>query len=153
LNQIKGNGSILLQDGVLGNVNLLKGVLALLLIPEYRNIIFTQARAGFDIVDGKIVTEDLSLTSEPLDIYGKGWLDFKQKVNLDLAANFKDDTIRNSTSILRAPTAILTKASGFVGVKVRGTLAHPQYETTLLPEKILEKTTNAIFTILDDLVQ
>ncbi len=140
--KIKGRGSLLVNNGTLWQLNLLKGLGKLLLIPEFENIVFTEASGTFDIADERILTGDLQLISQQAKLLCAGWMDFNQKVNFDINAEFSDDTIASSESLKKSLTAILTQGNNLLGIKLTGSLKEPKY--TLSKTAIIRKATDLL---------
>jgi hypothetical protein len=148
-----GKGAVWVEQGELGRLNLFKGIWRLLVIPEFENIVFTEAQAQFRIQDERLITEDLYLKSEPVEIYGEGWLDFQKNVELGLTAQFRESEILSSESVRRALTKILTHAQDYVGVKITGPVDRPQFERVILPGKAVKKVTEKLLEGVQDLFE
>ncbi len=146
LHLMNGKGGVEVKDGLLWEFDLLKGLGGILLIPEYKNIVFTQAGMNFALENGLMSTENIQLVGPTLNLYGKGSLDFNQDqaLNLWLTPDFNSDVILKSSSLKKSTTAIITQTEKFMSVNVTGTLAKPQYKVNKSPVKILQKTGGVI---------
>lgn len=147
---LKGTGAILITDGKLLELETLKGIWKVLfnnlLVSDYRNITFTQARATFKIADGKIITEDLILKSVPADISAQGWVGFNNTLNFDVIADVRETPLITSSAIQAVPTTIISQvAKNVVGIKLTGSLTNPKIKYKILPLKALKKTGDSIF--------
>ena len=116
------------------------------MIPEYKDIVFTQAGMNFLLKDGIMSTENIELVGPSLNLFGKGTLNFNQGQALDLllSPDFNSDVILNSSSLKKGTTAIITQTEKFMSVNVTGTLSKPQYKVNNSPVKILQKTGGVI---------
>ncbi len=146
----KGTGAILINDGKLLELEMLKGIWKVLfsnlIVSDYRNIKFTQAKATFKIADGKISTEDLILKSVPADISAQGWINFNSTLNFDVVADVREAPLITSSAVQAVPTTIISQvAKNVVGIKLTGSLTNPKIKYKILPLKALKKTGDSIF--------
>lgn len=146
LKAVNGKGGIDIKEGLLWELDLLKGLGGILLIPEYKNIVFTQAGMNFTMTEGLMSTDNIQLVGPSLSLYGRGSLDFNkdQALNLYLTPDFNTDVILDSSSLKKGTTAIITGTEKFMSVNVTGTLSKPQYKVNKSPVKILQKTGGVI---------
>ncbi len=147
LNDLKnsqGNGNISITDGYLWQLNLLRGLGRLLLIPEYREIVFTEATTNLTIKNQKTRFEDLELISRPLTLKGSGWVDLEGNIDFSITSHFDMTAIEESHSIKKTVTALLTTTNSYLNIKVTGTLDNPQYRSIPSPVNVLEKTRDLI---------
>ncbi|MCB9757022.1 MAG: AsmA family protein [Candidatus Omnitrophica bacterium] len=147
---LKGTGAILITDGKLLELEMLKGIWKVLfnnlLVSDYRNIKFTQAKATFKIADGKVTTEDLILKSIPADISARGWVGFDNTLNFDIVADVRETPLITSSAIQAVPTTIISQvAKNVIGIKLTGSLTNPKIKYKILPLKALKKTGDSIF--------
>ncbi len=149
---IRGNGAIILREGHLWEFNLLKGLWGALLIPEFENIIFTEASANFVIEDRRATTHNISLKSRPIDVLGEGWIDFDKNIAFTVTPDIKMSEITKSDSAKKAPTAILAQVIGGTVIKVSGTLSDPKFEKIIHPGKVIERITDSIGTATDTII-
>ncbi|MBL8012319.1 MAG: hypothetical protein JNN05_00585 [Candidatus Omnitrophica bacterium] len=146
LKLLNGKGGIEITDWLLWEIDLLRGLGGILLIPEYKDIVFTQAGMNFVLESGMMRSENIQLVGPSLELYGKGSLDFNQnqELNLFLTPDFNSDVIVKSSSLKKGTTAIITQTGKFMSVQVTGTLTKPQYKVNKSPVKILQKTGGVI---------
>ncbi len=140
LRKLKGKGGIQINEGRLWELDLLKGLGGILLIPEYKNIVFNEAGMNFTVNEGLVLTENLQLLSKSLTLYGRGNMDFDQNINLILTPDFNTSVIADSASLKKGSTAIITGTQQFMSIDVTGTLSKPQYKVNKSPGRILQKT-------------
>ncbi|GEM_PF-7005087 len=155
LKNIHGKGGIEIKDGRLWELDLLKGLGGILLIPEYKDIVFTQAGMNFTTDHGIISTENLQLLSPSLSLLGKGTLDLNQDqiLNLMLSPDFNANVIAGSSSLKRGTTAIITQTEKFMTVQITGTLSKPVYKVNKSPVRILQRTGGVILENVSQLFQ
>jgi hypothetical protein len=125
-------------------LEMLKGIWKVLfnnlLVSDYRNIKFTQAKATFKIADGKVTTEDLILKSIPADISARGWVSFDNTLNFDIVADVRETPLITSSAIQAVPTTIISQvAKNVIGIKLTGSLTNPKIKYKILPLKALKK--------------
>lgn len=141
---MNGQGQARIEDGRLWQLNLFKGLGKLLLIPEYKDIVFTAASADFTIGDKRLSTNNLELTSTPLTLSGQGWMDFDGNLNFDIVSQFNTEPIEESKSIKRTMTAIMAQTNEYLTIKISGTLKDTKYSVKVSPGNMLEKTRDLI---------
>lgn len=137
---LTGEGSILIKDGRLWQLNLLKGLGQFLFIPEFENIIFSEAKGDFVIQDKKVSTSNFELKSNPATLTCAGWADFAGNINFDILTEFSEDAIAQSASLKKLLTSILTQGDAYLAIKLTGNLNNPKY--TISPAGLIEKTKN-----------
>ncbi|MBN1870377.1 MAG: AsmA family protein [Candidatus Omnitrophica bacterium] len=133
-----GNGSLDIVNGHLWQWNILNGISSALLIPEFKNFVFTEARGNFTIGDQKISTSNARMTGKSVTLDGKGWMDFSQNLHFDIKPTFSELAILQSDSLKKGPTAIVTQTEGYLNIKLTGTLKKPKFKVEKSPMKILE---------------
>jgi hypothetical protein len=133
LNKIKGDASLSIEDGNLGQI-----------IPEFRNTIFNAASADFMIQDGKFTTENATIKSNIVDLKAKGWIDFAKNVNFDISPSSNQNANDAGKINLSLPSLI---EKGFV-IKITGSIDKIKYKLEPIPMKILENTTGAVTDVI-----
>lgn len=142
INAYQGEGSIVVVDGFLGQLNFFNGLLgALLVIPEFKNIFITDVSVNFMISDGRISSDSILLASPNMQFKGKGWVDFKSNINVEVSPELSQIEMVKSESAKKIPTQLLANA---VSVKCTGTANKPQCGLTNTPGKIIGETTDIL---------
>lgn len=139
----KGAGSLSVTQGHLFRWNILDGLPEVLLIPEFKDVVFTDGQANFTVADGKITTADATMNSSSISLKGQGWIDLEGNINFDIAPTFGELVAAESQSLKKIPSLLLSQGD-YVSIKLTGTLRNPQYKVQTLPFKILEKTTDVL---------
>ena len=137
---ITGNGSFKITDGHIWQWNILSGISKILLIPEFKTLVFTDAHGDFKIADKHIITENTKLIGNAAALSAKGWIDFEKNLNFDITPTFSELAILQSESLKKRATSILTQTEGYLNIKLTGTLDNPQHRVEKFPIKIIEET-------------
>jgi len=138
--ELTGEGFLSITDGYLWQWNILEGISAVLLIPEFKNFVFTEAYGDFVIQDQRISTNNAQMKSKSVGLDGEGWIDFHQNLNFDITPTFSEIAILRSGSLKKGPTSILTQTKGYLNIRLTGTLDNPQHHIEKFPLRILEET-------------
>jgi len=120
--RLSGEGKISVTDGKLWQLNLFQGLGVLLFTSDFNNIIFKEGRCDFTIADKAIYTDELTLKSELLDLYGPVRIGFDNSVSATLKAEFPEDVFESN-----ARTNIKAAIGKFTYIEVAGTLKEPKY--------------------------
>lgn len=141
---INSRGLIVIKDGNLWQLDLFKGMGALLFTTDYTNIKFTEGSCNFRIQNKRFFTDDLILRSMLADIEGSLGIGFDEsilaKLNVHVAmeapltGTFKDVT-----------TKILGQADRFGIIEISGTLKKPEYKFKPAVPEIIESLKNIFF--------
>ena len=137
---LKGEGRLDITNGYLWQWNILDGISSVLLIPEFKSMAFTTARADFSIYDERIHTSNAHMESTTASLDGKGWIDFNQNLNFNIVPTFSEIAILKSKSAKKKSTSILTQTDGYINIKLTGTLSNPKHSVEKFPMKIIEET-------------
>lgn len=135
---LQGQGTIHIQDGLIWQVNLLRGLGMFLFIPEFDHIVFRQASGNFIIANSRFNTQNLVFAGNELSLLCQGWVDFKGRLNFEILTNFSESTIQKSTSLKKAITNIISYTGNYIPIKLTGTIKDPKYDILSLPVNILK---------------
>lgn len=126
-------GSVLIQDGYLWQLDLLKGLGQLFFISDYKDIVFKEGKGDFLLEDHRLSTNNFELISDPVTMMCAGWVDFEKNIDFDIAADFNEDVIAQSPSlkIQKTVTALLTQGGDYISVKITGTTDRPNRKMSL----------------------
>ncbi len=136
---LKGNGLLSLQNGRLWQVNLLKGLGELFLLPDYEKIIFKEAQAQFNIENKAISTDNLQLISDQLRLNCEGSLGFDGSLNFVAYAQVNKELIRESTDLRKFTAALFGELGNAVSIKIGGTINKPKYHLVPIPLDLLKR--------------
>lgn len=141
--QWKGGGSLSVTNGHLWRWNVLDGLPDAILIPEFKDVVFTDGQANFTVADGKITTADAAMDSSTISLKGRGWIDLGGNINFEVAPTFGELVAAESGSLKKIPSLLLSRGD-YISIRLTGTLRNPQYKVQTLPFKVLEKTTDVL---------
>ncbi len=142
INSLEGEGSLTINDGNLWEWNILQGLWGAMLIPEFKNVVFTTATSGFSIRERKILTENTELVSNSVKLSAKGWVDFDKNINFLISPTFSEIArLQSDSPLQKLPSGLLTQ---IIHIKLTGTLDNPQYKVESSALKVLEKTSDVL---------
>jgi uncharacterized protein involved in outer membrane biogenesis len=141
---LTGEGILEIVDGRLWQWHILEGIAAAILIPEFKDVVFTEARGGFTIRKQKLYSNNARLNSDTVTLDGKGWIDADKNIDFNIVPTFSELAILQSRSIKKGPTAFVTQTDGYVNIKLTGTLDFPRYKVSTSPLKVIGKTTDVL---------
>ncbi len=128
LAQAEGSGSITIEQGKLGGLNLLKGLGSLLLSKDLGNIEFTGASCDFSIKDKFISSDDFKLTSSIVNLSGPLKIGLDHSLSGALDVEVLSEKIPMDGTFKDVATAIIGQGGGKFGlIKLGGTLEEPKY--------------------------
>jgi hypothetical protein len=142
--QLLGTGTINISDGYLWRLSFLDNILGELLIPEFTNIVFTDAQGTFTVKDGKVWTGDARVDSNTLGLKANGWVDFNQNMDVEITPVFGAVDEAQPKGPLQDAVDVLTPTDSYVSVQLTGPLSNPKRRIKTFPGKILEKTTDVL---------
>lgn len=139
--KLKGSGYVTVSEGILWEWNILKGIFGALLIPEFQNVIFTDAHADFTVDNRKVSTQNAQLISKSVTLDAKGWIDFDKNIDFDVNPVFSEVALLASDSLRKAPTNLLTQS---IGIHITGTIKDPKFRADTSVKKVIQNTTGVI---------
>lgn len=135
--KVKGNAALNISQGYL----MKKEFSSLFMIPELSNLIFTDATGNFTIADQKVSTQNFTLKSQGANLNGVGWVGFDHKLQFELHPEFDTETIAQSDSLRKGPSALIALAAGkYLTITIDGTLEKPVIHTIKKPTELIKKT-------------
>ena len=155
--ELTGKGSLKITNGHLWQWDILDGMSKALLIPEFKNFVFTEASGHFFVRDRKILTNDARMTGKSVTLDGKGWIDFDRNIDFDIKPTFSKLAILQSDSMKKGTTSIVTQTDGYLNIKLTGTLDKPRHHVEKFPMKIIggtiSNTTGTIKEVIGGIVE
>ena len=130
--KISGKGKIAVTEGKLWQLNLFRGLGALLFTSDFNNIIFKEGHCDFEIGDKALSTDEITLKSELVDIYGPMKIGFDNSVSATMKVEFSDDALESS-----ARQNIIATLGKYSLTVVSGTLKDPKYKVRPDTENIV----------------
>ncbi|MDO8525695.1 MAG: hypothetical protein Q7S07_04325 [Candidatus Omnitrophota bacterium] len=122
IGKLTGEGKAMVTAGKLWQLNLFRGLGALLFTSDFSEVIFKEAYCGFTIRDREAFTDELMLKSDLVNIYGPLKIGFNNSVNAVLKAEFSKDALEAG-----ARQNIVTALGKYSLIDVHGTLKEPLY--------------------------
>jgi hypothetical protein len=127
--KINGAGNIAIKEGKLWQLNLFKGLGALLFSKQdFTNIVFSEGYCDFLIKDKYIFTDNLTLKSNITDLTGKVKIGFDSSLDTSLNVHVLDEMVPISGTFKDITTAIIGQAGRFGVIRITGTLHEPKYK-------------------------
>lgn len=126
-----GKGLIQISGGDLWEFAPLEKLAEFLFIPSFESIRFNEASADLIIREGNIYSDEISLKSEEVALYGYGKMDFKGNLDYTVKSEFSAEITRDSSDLTRILSSVLDSVNQFATVKITGTIANPK--TALVP--------------------
>jgi hypothetical protein len=143
---LNGTGKISITDGKLWELNLFKGMGALLLVKDFAKIVFREGTCDFLIQDKYIRTDNLSLKSAIMELLGPvriGFID--DSIDATLEVNVIDEMVPLTGTFKDVTTAIVGQAGKFGVIRITGTLKDPKFKFKTAVGEIIKSITNTIF--------
>jgi len=131
--RLSGGGRIAVTEGNLWQLNLFKGLGVLLFTSDFSKIIFKEGHCDFTIADRYIYTDEITLKSDLLDLYGPIKIGFDRSITGTVKAEFLDEAI--GSTVKRSLSTVFGRYSL---INITGTLKEPQYKIKPDVETIVE---------------
>jgi len=140
LETMNGNGLISIEGGYLWEMPFLRGLANVLFMPQLSTIVFDHASANFIVSNKTVSTSNLVLHSKNVTLLGEGGVSFDGAIDLDLTSSVAEDFIKGTSDFAQIANILFAQAGQFIGnIKVRGTLAKPEFKLIPVPiDKILK---------------
>lgn len=133
LSRFVGTGSISIAKGRLWQLNLFKGIGALLFTSDFSDIVFAEGSCDFSIKDRIIFANNLALKSDLLVLYGSGRVGFDRSLAASLKAEVDEEAMYPGLQ-----RNIATVIGKYAQINVSGTLAEPKYKIAASVADIVE---------------
>ena len=130
-------GNIGISNGNLWEINLFKGIGALLFKSDFYSVVFREGSCDFFVKDKTFFTNSLSLKSNLLHIFGTVRIGFDKELNAFLKAEFTDEGV-DAASMTLVPGAI----ERYSIIEGKGSIDNPQF-------KIRPDLSNVVYDIAD----
>lgn len=133
LSRITGSGRIALRDGKLWQLDLFRGWGVLLFTSDFSNVIFSEGQCNFTIKNKEIVSDNLSLKSDLLNLSGLVKINFDKSISSTLKGEFTQQAI---------DYGLVKKMGTTMGryslIAIKGTLKEPKYFVKLDVANIID---------------
>ncbi len=132
---LSGQGKASIVEGNLGELPLLGGLMAILPLLSRERVVFREGRASFTIQEGVVATEDLTLTSDQVNLLMQGKIDFQGyfRPSLTYKISFSRGFIDELPLLGNTISSLLDEAGHLMAqVEVTGSLREPKYRVVPL---------------------
>lgn len=129
-NRLSGAGRLVISPAALYDLPLIVAVFQALTLTPPKNTAFDQAQFVFDVRNSLVQFQKIDLVGDAIHLVGRGGVRFNGAVNLD----FYSTAGRNQVPIPLVREIIKMGTTGWVGVKVGGTVQTPLTEIKPLPQ-------------------
>jgi len=126
--QLNGEGKILITEGKLWQLNLLQGLGQLLFTQDFVNIIFDKGYCDFSLKDKTILTDNLNLLSNLVNLTGYAKIGFDSSLDASISVQMNNEIMPQAGGIKDIASAVLGQVGRFAVVKISGTLKQPKYK-------------------------
>lgn len=142
---LNGFGTILINEGKLWQLNLFKGIGPFIFSKDFANIVFSQAGCSFNVQDKAVVSNDILMKSNIVDLDGNARVGFDSSLDAALNVHVLDESVPLTGTIKDLTTAIIGQAVKFGSIRITGTLKEPRYNFTASVGDILGGLKNTLF--------
>lgn len=149
---IEGDGTVLIHDGNIWQLNLFKGLGKIIFTSDFENIPIQEVSAHFNIQNQKVSTENLAIKSPVFTILGKGWVNFENQLNFNLNTQFEERLPTGTESYQEKASFLATQFGSILNIKITGLLSDPKFTAVPAPGKILEKGIKLLFEGVKDVL-
>ncbi len=108
---------------------LLKGISEILRLPQLSKIEFKEAGGNFSIAQQVVRTADFKISSNIVDLYYKGYINFKGDLSFDVEPHFSQGFLSSAPDIGNILGIFIDSTTGsFLGeIKLKGSIKEPRY--------------------------
>ena len=136
---MEGDGTVLIHDGNIWQLNLLKGLGKIIFTSDFENIPIQEVSADFNIKNQKASTENLVLKSPVFTVSGKGWVNFENQLDFNVNAQFAERLPSDAGSYQEKITSLGTQLGSILNIRITGALSDPKFTAVPAPGRIIEK--------------
>lgn len=129
-NRLSGSGQLAISPAALYDLPLIVAIFQALTLTPPKNAAFDQAQFVFDVRNSRVLFQKIDLVGDAIHLVGRGGVRFNGAVDLD----FYSTAGRNQLPIPVVREIIKMGTTGWVGVKVVGTVREPLTEIKPLPQ-------------------
>lgn len=146
LKDLKGTAEFLIKDAYLWGLDAFKNVGTFLFPNQGDFFVFNEAKGSLSIADNKVSTDDVTITSNLLNLVCDGNIDFLGNIDLEIIPQPSQKPVEETDEYKKFVTSIFDKSgAGVVSFKVTGTIQKPKVEKKFIVMKVLNKVTDQVF--------
>lgn len=130
LNNLSGHGHCIIREGKLWEFPFLGGLVVFLRVPYLEKVAFREGKANFTILDGIVMTRNLTLISDQVKLLAKGRIDFQGKIkdHIMVEISFSKGFLDDIPLIGEILSFVIDEAGKFIAqVEVTGSIKEPKY--------------------------
>lgn len=142
---LKGGGKISITEGKLWQLNLFKGMGALLFTKDFTDVVFKEGYCSFILNNNSISTDELTLRSNIVDLVGPVRMGFDNSIQASLDVQVLDEKVPVSGTFRDVTTAIVGQAGRFGIIEINGTLKNPKYKFKASIQDFIKGIKNTFF--------
>ena len=145
LEKIRGKGWLMVGEGELWEAPLFMGLGDILYFPNLGRTKFKEGFASFVIVDKSIITRDLILHGEGMDLLADGTFGFDGSLDFSVTAKLSEEAAQKS-GVGKFGMAIMSGIWRYiVELKLGGTIQKPKYTIVARLDKLLIEKMKELF--------
>ncbi|MCX5678660.1 MAG: hypothetical protein NTY76_06085 [Candidatus Omnitrophica bacterium] len=138
--KFSGTGRLSIKNGRLWQLNLFKGLGAIIFSRDFSDIAFTEGSCDIKIAREFFTVNNFVLNSDLLNLYGSGTIGFNKSVDAVLRPEIRESAVDYGSA-----GAIAVAVSSNTVVKITGTLEKPEYKTQANLADVMGGIANAMF--------
>ncbi|MDI6758599.1 MAG: AsmA-like C-terminal region-containing protein [Candidatus Omnitrophota bacterium] len=143
--KLNGSGRLIVTDGKLWGINLLKGLGMLIFTHDFSRINFHEGHCDFYIRDKNILTDNLTLAGNIAKITGKARVGFDNSIDALLNVHILDELVPLSGTFKDVISAVVGHADKVGVITISGTLSDPKYKFKASIPDIIKGLKETIF--------
>ncbi|MCK9432207.1 MAG: DUF748 domain-containing protein [Candidatus Omnitrophica bacterium] len=145
LGKLNGAGNFSVNNGKLGELNLLKGLGRIILVKDLGSIEFDGCSCDFTVNDKAVSSDKFNLTGKIATLSGPVKIGFDGSLEGALNVEILSEMIPVSGTLQDVTTAIIGKGGKFGVIKIGGSLEHPKYSFNAAMGNIIQGLAEMIF--------
>jgi uncharacterized protein involved in outer membrane biogenesis len=135
---MQGKTTVAITQGHLFEVEILSKLLTIVSTSfQGGDMVITEASALFEIGEGKLSTNNLTLKSPAVTLLGEGWMDLDQNIDLNVTPRLEGAS--GATGAIGVIQAI-NPTAGLLNIRITGTVTKPQFNHNVSAPTMIKKT-------------
>jgi hypothetical protein len=136
---VAGVGKISIARGRLWQLDLFKGLGAVIFTSDFSDIVFTESSCDFRIEDKTVSSDDIILKSELVNLYGSGKIGFDRSVSASLKSELTKEAM--DPGFRKNVASAIGK---YTFIEISGTLTEPRYRMRPSVSEMVEDAAGAL---------
>ncbi len=145
ISKLNGSGEIMITDGKLWQLNLFKGLGALVFVKDFGNIVFQQGSCSFAVRDKYISSDSVRLLSNIAELDGGARIGFDGSIESTINVKILDEGVPLTGTFRDITTALLGRAGKFGVIKITGRINDAKYKFQPAVVDIIKSITDTFF--------